>query len=66
MSNTEPMTASGFASKVKWEGGVIEALEYGLKPTDAPEGPIRIDVGNGHTDPVRITAAGRVAVGGEF
>lgn len=25
-----------------------------------------IDVGNGHTDPVRITAAGRVAVGGEF
>lgn len=41
MPNTEPMTDSGFASKVEWEGGVIEALEYGLKPTDAPEGPIR-------------------------
>lgn len=38
---TEPMTAADFASKVAWEGGVMEALDYGLKPSDAPEGPIR-------------------------
>jgi hypothetical protein len=38
---TEPMTAADFASKVEWEGGVMEALDYGLKPADAPEGPIR-------------------------
>lgn len=38
----KPMTESAFASKVEWEGGVLEALEYGLKPADAPPGPIRI------------------------
>jgi len=38
---TEPMTAADFASKVAWEGGVMEALDYGLDPSDAPEGPIR-------------------------
>ena len=38
---TEPMTAADFASKVEWEGGVMEALDYGLKPAHAPEGPIR-------------------------
>lgn len=27
------MTAPRFANKVEWEGGVIEALDYGLKHT---------------------------------
>lgn len=26
------------ASKVEWEGGVAEALDYGLKSEDMPEG----------------------------
>lgn len=29
----EFMTAAGFAAKVEWEGGVLEALDYGLKHT---------------------------------
>ena len=37
----EPMTPEDFASKVNWEGGVMDALAYGLKPNDAPEGPLR-------------------------
>lgn len=37
----KPMTESAFASKVEWEGGIFEALDYGLKPSDAPKGPIR-------------------------
>lgn len=37
----EPMTPEDFAAKVNWEGGVMDALAYGLKPSDAPEGPIR-------------------------
>jgi hypothetical protein len=37
----DPMTAADFAGKVEWEGGVTSALDYGLKPADAPEGPIR-------------------------
>lgn len=37
----EPMTAANFNGKIEWEGGIIEALDYGLKPTDAPEGPLR-------------------------
>lgn len=41
MPNTELMTAADFASKVEWEGGIIDALDYGLKPADAPEGPLR-------------------------
>lgn len=38
---SEPMSAADFAGKVMWEGGITEALDYGLKPEDAPEGPIR-------------------------
>lgn len=38
---TEPMTAAYFAKKVDWEGGILEAVDYGLKPEDAPEGPLR-------------------------
>lgn len=37
----QPMTESDFASKVEWEGGVFEALDYGLKPADVVEGPVR-------------------------
>lgn len=37
----EPMTAQDFAGKVEWEGGILEAVDYGLKPEDAPEGPLR-------------------------
>ena len=37
----KPMTESAFAGKVEWEGGILEALDYGLKPADAPKGPIR-------------------------
>jgi hypothetical protein len=37
----KPMSESAFAGKVEWEGGVTSALDYGLKPADAPEGPIR-------------------------
>lgn len=28
----EPMTARHFAEKVQWEGGIVEALDYGLTP----------------------------------
>lgn len=27
-------TPEEFASKISWEGGVVDALEYGLKSTD--------------------------------
>jgi hypothetical protein len=37
----EPMTAEDFAFKVDSEGGVMSALQYGLTPEDAPDGPIR-------------------------
>jgi hypothetical protein len=37
----EPMTESAFASKVEWEGGILEALDYGLKPTDVVKGTVR-------------------------
>lgn len=30
----EYMSADDFAAKVEWEGGVVDALEYGLKHTD--------------------------------
>ena len=39
-TNTEYMTPARFASKVEWEGGVQDALDYGLKATDLdPEDP---------------------------
>lgn len=37
----QPMTPANFNAKIEWEGGIIEALDYGLKPADAPEGPLR-------------------------
>lgn len=30
----ESMTAKRFAAKVEWEGGILDALDYGLKHTD--------------------------------
>lgn len=30
----DPMSAKDFAAKVEWEGGILEALDYGLKHTD--------------------------------
>lgn len=30
----EPMTDEEFINKIGWEGGVISALEYGLKASD--------------------------------
>lgn len=33
----DPMTLEGFASKIAWEGGIVGALEYGLKARDIPE-----------------------------
>lgn len=41
MPDNRPMTLVDFAAKVEWEGGVIDALDYGLKPEDAPEGELR-------------------------
>ncbi len=36
----EHMSLSNFAGKVEWEGGVLEALDYGLKHTDIdPDDP---------------------------
>lgn len=35
------MTESAFAGKVEWEGGIFEALDYGLEPSDVVEGPVR-------------------------
>lgn len=32
--STEYMTAANFASKVEWEGGILESLDYGLKAAD--------------------------------
>jgi hypothetical protein len=29
----EKMTAADFKAKVEWEGGIVEALDYGLKHT---------------------------------
>ena len=35
------MTPARFAAKVEWEGGILEALDYGLAPADVTEGPLR-------------------------
>lgn len=35
------MTLEEFEDKVDWEGGILEALVYGLTPEDAPEGEFR-------------------------
>ena len=34
MPDQEKLTPDEFASKVEWEGGVIDALEYGLRETE--------------------------------
>lgn len=34
MATKTYMTAEEFASKISWEGGVTEALEYGLKSSE--------------------------------
>jgi hypothetical protein len=34
MATKAYMTPQEFAAKISWEGGVTEALEYGLKSTD--------------------------------
>ena len=34
-------TEKEFAQKIDWEGGVIDALEYGLKSTDVEPGDLR-------------------------
>lgn len=39
----KPMTEEDFAEKVQWEGGVIDALEYGLKAEHVEPGDLRND-----------------------
>lgn len=34
MTNDRKMTPEEFAAKVEWEGGVTEALEYGLRENE--------------------------------
>lgn len=34
------MTGEEFAAKVEWEGGVLDALEYGLKIDDIDKGEV--------------------------
>ena len=31
-------TLADFAGKVEWEGGVLEAIDYGLHAADVPDG----------------------------
>lgn len=43
---TDFMTVGDFAAKVEWEGGVVDALDYGLKaddldPDDEASKPLR-------------------------
>lgn len=38
---TEIWELGALASKVDWEGGVLEAIEYGIKPEEVPEGELR-------------------------
>lgn len=35
------MTESDFAAKIEWEGGIVDALEYGLKYSDCEPGELR-------------------------
>jgi hypothetical protein len=35
------MTEQEFAAKVIWEGGIFDALEYGLKSADCDPGKLR-------------------------
>lgn len=39
--NEDVMTEEEFASFINWEGGVIAALEYGLKPEQCESGVLR-------------------------
>ena len=32
------MTKERLADKIEWEGGVLEAVEYGIKVSDLPDG----------------------------
>lgn len=38
---SDPMSEQDFAQKVQWEGGVTEALEYGLIGPDVVPGELR-------------------------
>lgn len=35
------MDEAEFVAKIEWEGGIIDALDYGLKPDDCEPGPMR-------------------------
>lgn len=35
------MKEQEFAAKVSWEGGILEALDYGLTAEDLPPGALR-------------------------
>lgn len=37
----EPMTESDFAAKIDWEGGITDALDYGLTAEHCEPGPLR-------------------------
>lgn len=37
----KPMTEHDFAAKVEWEGGITDALDYGLKAEDCEPGDLR-------------------------
>lgn len=42
MSNRpKPMSESDFAAKIEREGGITDALDYGLKAEDCEPGPLR-------------------------
>jgi hypothetical protein len=40
----DKMTPQEFAQKVEWEGGVLDALEYGLKADDLDDSPEATDL----------------------
>jgi hypothetical protein len=31
------------AAKIEWEGGVLEAVDYGIRSTDMPEGDVELE-----------------------
>lgn len=38
---SEPYSLEDLRGKVDWEGGVLDAIEYGIKPAEVPEGELR-------------------------
>lgn len=38
---SKAMTEKDFAAKIEWEGGIPDALEYGLKSEDCEPGELR-------------------------